>query len=179
MPTWATAAAADLDLHLERLHDRPRQIVIHLAPPVRERLQHRLDIRYARDELKGSCPVGFECRRRPAFLVRRRRTFALSPSPIHDQPVGNAGGEERIGLFGIKLDGQRVRRLAALRESGCDVTLDPSLKDDALLKAIGENACNVLVFDPRGALVHRMHAREVDDEALAMILQSVAHLMAQ
>jgi D-3-phosphoglycerate dehydrogenase len=35
--------------------------------------------------------------------------------------------------------------VTALRESGCDVTLDPSLKDDALLKAIGQEACNVLV----------------------------------
>jgi len=34
---------------------------------------------------------------------------------------------------------------AALREAGCDVTLDPSLKDDALLKAIGEVSPNVLV----------------------------------
>lgn len=33
----------------------------------------------------------------------------------------------------------------ALREAGCEVTLEPGLKDEELLKAVGETGCNVLV----------------------------------
>lgn len=35
--------------------------------------------------------------------------------------------------------------IVALREAGCKVTLDPSLKDEALQKTISDTACNVLV----------------------------------
>ncbi len=35
--------------------------------------------------------------------------------------------------------------VVALREAGCEITLDPSLKDDTLLKAIKQTACNVLI----------------------------------
>lgn len=34
---------------------------------------------------------------------------------------------------------------AALREAGCEVTLDPGLKDDALTKAMSDTGCNILV----------------------------------
>ena len=35
--------------------------------------------------------------------------------------------------------------VAGLRGAGCEVTLDPSLKDEALAKAVSETACDVLV----------------------------------
>jgi D-3-phosphoglycerate dehydrogenase len=38
-----------------------------------------------------------------------------------------------------------ARGLAALKEAGCEVTCDPDLKDDALVRAIRETACTILI----------------------------------
>ncbi|GAF71138.1 unnamed protein product, partial [marine sediment metagenome] len=35
--------------------------------------------------------------------------------------------------------------VAALREAGCEVIVNPALKDDELTKAIGETSCNGLI----------------------------------
>ena len=78
-------------------------VVLHLVPPARKGLQRGGQARLAVGDNEWPRAVGVQRGVVASFLVRARGRVGLGPAAVHDHPVGDAVGEQRVGRGGVEL----------------------------------------------------------------------------